>query len=150
MWLARTHNFYLPSLGTIKTLGIEAYWDASYTDKVDEGEYIDWGTLWLGSSNNATIYLQSISNIPTTLNPPKNNLTFYDTENVPIHPPANVSTHMNLTWNYNGTIINPGKQIQVTLTFSAEYSLDFVHYLIENDVKRFIVDILISTTEYAD
>lgn len=135
--LQRTIHTNLPSLGTIRTLGVEA-----------DLEQIDWGTLWLGSASNATVTLTSISNIPTTLNLTIVDLRFYNTNQTLTKPPATISDHMNLTWNYNGSLINPGDSIQVTLILSAEYSTDFVHYLIENDIKRFSLDILISTDNH--
>lgn len=148
-WLTRTGYLDIPSLGTIKTLGVEAYWDANLTDKIDEDENIDWGTLWIGSSNNVTIYLQSISNIPTTLNPPIiANLTFNSTNQTVILPPQNISKHMNLTWDYDASVVNPRDSIQVTLTLRAEHSLDFINYLNAKDINSFNLDILIQTTEY--
>lgn len=148
MWLSRVTNLKVPSLGTITTVGVEPYWNENLTDKVDVDEKIDWGTLRLGSSSNITIYLLSISNIETTLNLTQANLTFYDTDEVTIQPAANISDYMNLSWNYNGSIVNPGDVIQVTLALSASYSRDFVIYLIENDVRSFSLDIHIYTTEY--
>ena len=148
--LTRTGHLDIPSLGTIKTLGVEAYWDQNLTDKIDEHEKIDWGTLWIGSSNNVTIYLQSISNIPTTLNPPIiANLTFNSTNQTVILPPQNISKYMNLTWDYDASVVSPHDSIQVTLTLRAEYSLDFINYLNAKDINSFNLDILISTTEYA-
>jgi hypothetical protein len=47
---------------------------------------------------------------------------------------------------YNGTQINPGEIIQVTLTLSASSSHDFVHYLIANNVKNFSFDIIIAAS----
>ena len=136
--LQRTTNLYLPSLGTIKTLGVEAYWDANLTDKINESEEINWGTLWIGSSNNITIYLRSISNVESTLYV---NATNWN--------PANLSKYMNLKCPRNGTTVQPGEKIQTTLTLSAPYSSDFILYLIANDVKEFSVDVIISTSEYS-
>lgn len=146
IWLSKFH-LYLPTLGTLHTLGVEAFWDANLTDKIDEDEKIDWGTLWIGSSNNATIYLLSLSN-KTTFNLTKENLIFYDTNEVAIEPPANILICMSLSWNYNGSIVNRGNVIPITLTLSANYSTDFILYLIENNIESFSLDIIISATEY--
>jgi hypothetical protein len=148
IWLSKVTNLKVPSLGTLKTLGVEAYWDANLTDKIDVDEKLDWGTLWLGSSNDVTIYLLSISNIETTLNQSKANLAFHNASEVAIHPPNNIATYMCLSWNYNGSRVKPSEVIQVTLTLSADYSSDFISYLVESDIKSFSFDILISTTEY--
>jgi hypothetical protein len=148
MWLSKFHLEVL-TIGTIHTVGVEAYWAKNLTDRIDDDDIIDWGTLWPGSSNNVTIYLLNISYTETTLNLTKENLTFYKTNEDPIHDiPTSISTYMNLTWNYNGSKVNRGEFIPVTLTLKANYSMDFILYLIENDVKSFSLDILISTTEH--
>jgi len=54
---------------------------------------------------------------------------------------------MNLSWNYNGTILHPGETIQVTLTLTTSSSNTFLLYLITNDVKDFNFDINISASE---
>jgi hypothetical protein len=145
MWLSKTYNVHLESLGTIKTLGVEAYWDINLTDKIDEE--INWEILWVGSSKNITIHLLSISNIPTTINL-QTNLTFYDINGITIQYSNNVLSYMNLTWNYNGQIIYPGKVIPIILTLSSEFSTDFISFLIEKDVRNFTLDIHIYTEEY--
>lgn len=132
--LQRITNLYIPSLGTIRTLGVEAYFDTNLENKT---EAINWGTIWPGSSQNVTLYIKSISNIETTLDL---NTTNWN--------PTNLSDYMNLTWNYNGTTIHPSEIIQVTLTLSASSSNSFIMYLITNDVKQFSFDIIISTHEY--
>ena len=149
IWSSKVTNLKVPSLGTLMTLGVEAYRDVNLTDKIDQDEKIDWGALWLGSSNNVTIYLLSISSIETTLNKNKTNLEFYNASGVAIPAPNNIATYMNLSWDYNGGIVEPGDVIQVTLTLSAYYSRDFASYLIEKDIKSFSFDIHIRTTDIA-
>lgn len=143
--LNRIDNLHIPSLSNIKTLGVEAYWDNNTQNKVEE---IDWGTMWLGSSNNVTIYLLSVSTTDTTLKLTDENLTLYNTNQIAIKPAENISTHMHLNWNYNGSTLESGDVIQVTLTLRTDYSRDFASFLIENDIKRFSLDILIRTREY--
>jgi len=133
LWLSSINNIYVPSLGTIKTLGVEAYWDKNLENKT---ETINWGTIWPGSSKNFTLYLRSISNTETTL---LLNATNWN--------PANISNYMNLTWSYDGTPLNPGEVIQLTLTLSASPSDSFIQYLIANDVKDFSFDIVIVASE---
>jgi len=130
--LSNIDNLYVPSLGTIKAIGVEAYWDPNCEN---ETEIIDWGTIWPGSSKNATFYLQSVSNFEATLNL---NATNWN--------PANISDYMSLSWSYNGTPLNPGEIIQVTLTLSAPFSDSFIRYLIVNDVKNFSFDIIIAVS----
>ncbi|UCE96571.1 MAG: hypothetical protein JSV51_02950 [Candidatus Bathyarchaeota archaeon] len=148
MWLGKLVNLNLPSIGSITTLGVEAYWDANLTDKIDEGEKVDWGTILVGSTNNVTIYLRSVSNIPTHLGIEITNLTFSSANETVLYPPQNISSYMHLTWNYNGDLVNPNDVIPVNLTLRAEYSSDFINYLSSNNIRSFSLNIIINTSEY--
>lgn len=125
--LSKTSNFTLPSLGTVKTIGVEVYWDQNLENKT---ETINWDEVWVGSSKNVTVYIRSISNNRIILNL---NATDWN--------PTDVSDYMNLSWDYNGTLLNPGETIPVMLTLSIPSSYSFVNYLIDNDVQNFNVDI---------
>ena len=76
------------------------------------------------------LYIQSVSNYKININ-----------LNVTDWNPANVSEYTNVSWDYNGTSLNPGETIQVTLTFSVPYSQAFVRYLIDEEVQNFSFDI---------
>jgi hypothetical protein len=132
MLLSRINNLSVPSLGTIKTIGVEVCWDPNCENKT---ETIDWGTVWPGSSKNVTFYIRSVSNFEATLNL---NTTNWN--------PANISDYISLSWSYNRTPLKPGEIIQVTLTLSASSSDSFIRYLIANDVKDFNFDIVIAVT----
>jgi len=134
IWLSKVTNWKVPSFGKIKTLGVEAYWDPGLKNKT---ETFDWGVIWVGTSKNVTLYLQSISNFETTL--------YFNTTN---WSPTDIMNYTSLSWNYNGTMIHPGEIIEVTLTFSAPSSYSFFLYLIANDVKQFSFDIIINSNEY--
>lgn len=125
--LSKTSNFTLPSLGTVKTIGVEVYWDQNLENKT---ETINWDEVWVGSSKNVTVYIRSISNNQIILNL---NATDWN--------PTEVSDYMNMSWDYNGTLLNPGETIPVMLTLSIPSSYSFVNYLIDNDVQNFNVDI---------
>lgn len=140
--LEKTTHLRFPSFGTIKTIGVEAYWDQSLENKT---ETIDWGIVWLGSSRNVTFYVRSICSVETTLNLTTNNWTLWDANRKIVTEPINISRYMNLTWNYNGTTLDPLDVIQVTLTLSTSYSSDFISVLINYDVREFSFDIIIST-----
>jgi len=130
---SRFSNLTLPGIGTIKTIGVEAYWDPNCENKT---ETIDWGTMWPGSSKNVTLYIRSVSNIKTILHLNISNVN-----------PAVISEYLNLSWNYDGTLLNPGGIIQVTLFLSASQSEAFSRYLVANDVKDFSIDIHIVAGE---
>ncbi len=142
--LQRITNLSLPSLGTIKTIGVEAYWDRNCENETKE---VKWDTAWPGSSQNVTFYLRSISNIETTLNLAAMNWSFFDKDKIVVQPPTNISEYMNLSWNYNGTTVHPNEITQVTLTLSASSSKSFITYLISNEVREFSLDIIITTSK---
>jgi hypothetical protein len=133
IWLSDFHNLTLPTIGTIKTIGVEAYWDPNCENKT---ETIDWGTMWLGSIKNVTLYIRSVSNVKTTLN-----LTTSDLN------PASISAYVNLSWNYEGIPLNPDETIQLTLSLSTSTDKSFILYLINNDVTDFSIDIHIVVYE---
>ena len=125
--LSKTSNLTVPSLGNIKTIGVEVYWDQNRENKT---ETINWDEIWLGTSKNVTVYIRSTSNYKVTIN-----------LNATDWVPDNLSEYMNLSWDYNGTSLNPGEVIPVTLTLSVSYSQSFVSYLIAEDVQNFNFDI---------
>lgn len=146
IWLNKVTNLSVPSLGTIKTLEVEAYWDR---DTKNRAETIDWGTIWSGTSNSVILYIRSISNIETTLELRTANWTLRDANNGIVAGPSDSSPYMNLTWNYTGTLVRPGETVPVTLTLSVDDSFDFIEFLIANEVKAFTLDIHILTSEYS-
>jgi len=133
IWLSNFHNLSLPTIGTIKTIGVEAYWDSNLENKT---ETIDWDTVWPGSTKNVTLYMRSVSNVKTTLHLNTSNIN-----------PANVSEYLNLSWNYDGSLLNPDEIIQVTLFLSASGDKSFTRYLIANEVTDFSIDIHIVAHE---
>ncbi len=106
--------------GSFKTIGIRAYWYPALTENVTE---IDWGVVENGSSVDVTFYLKSSSNVPSTLN-----LT---TDN---YVPQEANESLTLTWDYDGSPLNPMDVIQVTLTLAAharsEELMDFAFDII--------------------
>jgi len=133
IWLSKVTDLYIPSIGNVKTIGVEAYWDENLENKT---EAVNWDLIWLGSSKNVTLYLRSTSNVETVL---KLNATNWN--------PENISKYMILSWNYNMTHVKPGEVIQVTITLSAPLSKPFIEYVLANDLKEFSFDILIHPTE---
>lgn len=140
IWLSRFHNLNFPSIGTINTIGVKAYWDTTLHNKTTQ---IQWDTIYPGTSKNVTLYIQSDSNIDTILELKTANWTFLDSTNKIVYGPSNTSQYMNLTWNYDNTTLNPNETIQVTLTLHADNSQSFIQYLINNNVNLFSFDIII-------
>jgi len=146
IWLAINMNRRIPSLGTIVTYGVEAYWDADLQNKT---EAINWGTVLLWAPQNVTLYLKSISNIETTLNQATENWTFWNAADEIVAGPSNSTPYMYLTWDYDNSTVQPGEIIQVTLTLHASSSSEFIEFLIAKEVKAFSFDIHISTSQHS-
>ena len=134
----------LPSIGNIHTIGVKAYWDANLKNQTTG---INWGTVYTGESYNVTLYLQSTSNVPTVLEMTITNWTFINTNNTIAFGPADSTPYLNLTWNYNNQTLNPNETIQATLTLTANSSIDFITFLINNNIKQVTMDITIQANE---
>jgi len=129
-------DVYLPSLGTIKTIGVEIYWDPNGENKTEtlswdeiKTEKLDWDEIKTGTVN-TTVYVKSVSNFRVTLD------MFLTDWN-----PVEISDYITISWDYNGTHLNPDEIIPVTMTLSASSSNDFINYIIENEINRFDVAI---------
>jgi hypothetical protein len=147
IWLSSFDNYLIPSLGTIHTTGVNAY-GGNITLK-DGNQSIDWGTIYPGTFTNRSFYVQSQSNIETTLNLTAANWTFRDSEgnNVTGSLPMKPADAMNVTWNYTGALVSPGKKIYVTLTLWASNDIRFINYLIDKRVEEFSFDMHIYAKE---
>jgi len=99
----------IPSVGIVKTVGVEAYWDVACTNRVTE---INWGIVEPSSTTNATIFLKNPGNAPITLG--------LSTEN---WNPSNASNYIALSWDYAGQSISPGAVIQVKLVLSVSSNI---------------------------
>lgn len=137
MWLSRFHNLRLPSLATIRTIGVEAY-----NGDLD-GTQINWGIVYPGTLTNRSFHIRSESNVPVTLSMKQSNFTLLDSEgeNVTGHLPLPATEALNLTWNYSGIVLNHEQVIFVTLTLHASNRSDFIEFLINENVVEFNFDI---------
>jgi hypothetical protein len=144
VWLSRYSNLHFPSIGTIYTMGVEAYWDQNLTNRTGQ---IQWGTLYPNTKTNVTLYLHSMSNIPATLTLKTENWTFVNSAGTNVTEPPNRETYMNLTWDYNNQTLNPDQALQTTLTLTVTGDSIFLEYLIQNNVTTFNFNISIRTKE---
>ena len=136
------YDVYVPSLGTIKTLDVETYWDQNGERKREtlswdeiKIEKLSWDEIKIDPLN-TTVYVKSVSNFRVTLN------IFLTDWN-----PVEISDYLTISWDYNGTLINPGEIIPVTMTLSASSSDALINYLVENEIKRFDVVIHIVASD---
>jgi len=95
-------NRTMPSVGEVKAIGVGIYWDSSCTTDVSS---IDWGILEPGSSENVTVYIRNEGNSAVNL-----------TMNTSNWNPANASSYIGLSWDYEGQIINVDEVLEVTFT----------------------------------
>jgi len=133
---------YLPSLGTIKTIEVETYWDPNGENR---RENLTWNEIQIQKLEgdeikmnqvNTTVYVKSVSNFRVTLN------MFLTDWN-----PVEISDYLTISWDYNETILNPDEIIPVTMTLSASSSDAFVNYLVENEITRFDVAVHIVASD---
>lgn len=138
--LERYQNIHIPSIGNIYALSFDAYGGNMTTN--NGTQYIDWGTTYVGTQTNCSIYLRSKSNIETKMNLTTENWTYVNTQGQIAETPT--TSFIILTWDYDNSTIKPNQEIYVTLTLSVPYEAGFVDYLITNKVTRFSFDIHIS------
>ena len=90
--------------GMIKTVGVQAYADPELTKEVSA---INWGTISPGGYSQTLLYLKITSNVPSNL-----------TLSTARWSPPSVENYLTLTWDYDGTTLNPGQIIAVRLTLT--------------------------------
>lgn len=117
-----TSETRIPSVGTIKTVGVGAFWDINCTSRVIE---IDWGIVEPGYHVNTTIYLGNEGNAPITLS--------LDAEN---WSPSNASNYITLSWDYAGQTVDPGAVIKVNVILAVSSNV--------TGITNFAFDIVIT------
>ena len=129
-------DIYVPSIGFIKTIDVETYWDQNGVNKREtlswdeiKIEKLGWDEIEIDPVN-TTVYVKSVSNFRVTL-------TMFPTD----WNPVEISDYLTISWDYNGTIIDPGEIIPVTMTLSASSSDALIYYLVDNEIQQFEVSI---------
>ncbi|MEM2567645.1 MAG: hypothetical protein QXH20_04135 [Candidatus Bathyarchaeia archaeon] len=140
IWLSRYYNLRLPTLGTIRTIGVEVH-----GGDLIGGRLIDWGIVYPGTLTNRSFYIRSESNTQVKLSLKQSNFTFLNSkkENVTQHLPSPGTEALNLTWNYSGNVLNPKQEIFVTLTLNVSNDPSFIRFLVNYEVTEFNFDICI-------
>lgn len=128
--LSTKNNLTVLSKGNLKTIGIEVYSDPNREQKI---ESINWNDVWLGTTKNVTIYIRSISNYKISLN-------LKSTE----WNPDIFSEYATLSWNYNGTTINPNDIVEVTLTLTIRKVSQLISHILTGEIQKFNLDIQIT------
>jgi len=145
MLLATTNT--VTNVSAVEAKGVGVYWDSDCTDRVSS---IDWGTLTPGSLKNVVVYIQNedmelIYLITSTTN----------------WNPSKASDYITVRWDYDGQWMNPGENLQITLTLSvtryiegiSNFSFDITvtgsaHLLgdVNGDLKVNILDVILVAT----
>ena len=121
----------VPTIGTIVFQDLEIF-GGDVTVESDT-VLIDWGELTIGASKNTTFFVKSTSNIDVVLE-----------LNVTNWMPAGIEEYITISWNYNGTVLNPNhRPLLVTVNLEVASSGDFIDFLISNEVTAFGFDITI-------
>ena len=99
-----THR--IANSATLKLVGVGVYKDVNFTVPVTS---IDWGLVEPGEEKKFSAYIKNESNVPLTL-------TMWTED----WDPANVSSFISLTWDYNGTEISVDSSIPVTFVLNVD------------------------------
>ena len=95
-------NRTISNVGEVQAIGVGIYWDQSCTTEVSS---INWGIIEPGSSKNVTIYIRNEGNSVASL-----------TMNASNWNPSNASDYIDLSWDYQGQVINVSEVLEVTFT----------------------------------
>jgi len=125
----------VPTTGEITVQGLEIYGgDIKYTES--ETLYVDWGELTLGSSSNSSFNIKSTSNIDVELQLNVTNWT-----------PLGIEKYIEISWDYNGTLLSPNTALWVSISLEVASGGDFIDFLVENEVTAFGFDMIIYASE---
>jgi hypothetical protein len=118
-------NPEVPPNGVITSVNLSAYSDSTYTTPLSS---INWGTITIGENITQTIYIINTSNnFPLTLSMTTTNWS-----------PTNANGPVTVTWDQEGTVLQPGQSTAATLTLAASSSIP--------DTNEFSFQIIISGT----
>jgi predicted membrane channel-forming protein YqfA (hemolysin III family) len=123
-WIGKLQSLAVPSEGILYATDVMVY---GGDIKSENGSlHIDWGTVLLGGSKSVSFYLRSLKNTPIIL---AFNLTDW--------VPEGLSPYMTLSWNYSGVQLAPSEEVFVRFNLNISASVDFVDYLVANNVDSF-------------
>ena len=99
----------ISNVGSIKTVGVGVYSDASCTNRVSS---ISWGAVEPSSTKNFTVYIRNEGSSSATLSMTVSNWN-----------PPSASNYISLRWDYGGQALSPNQVVQVKLTLSISSSI---------------------------
>ncbi len=134
--LERYYITYLPSIGNIRTRGVEVYADQELQNK---SEGITWDNVDPGSLINETRYVRSISTENIDLDMITENWIYRNSSGIVYNDTACV----HLTWDAEGIMLSPDENVKVVFTLRTDLSYDYIQFLVKNQITSFAFDIII-------
>jgi len=101
-------NRTIGNTGSVRAVGVGVYWDYNGTSTVNA---FDWGFIEPGANKTITCYVKNVGNQVVTLSMSTSNWN-----------PQNATQFMTLSWNREGTTLNPGQIITATFTLAVSAS----------------------------
>jgi len=109
--------------GTVNLpVGIGLYWDNNCTDPVS---FIEWGTIWPGSTVNVTFFVKNEGSLAISLNITAENWT-----------PIETTSYMTFSSNYMGQTIDLRENLPITLSLTTSPNIE--------EITSFSFDISVS------
>jgi len=99
----------ISNVGTIRTIGFDIYSDAIMNTTLTQ---INWGMLSPGDLAGFTAYARNNGNIPILL-----------TFNITGWNPAIAANYLTPSWNYTGTILQPGQSFTLQFTLAVKTTI---------------------------
>jgi len=97
--------------GTVNLpVGVGFYWDNNCTDPVS---FIDWGTIWPGSSVNVTVFVKNEGSQAISISITAENWS-----------PIEITSYMTFSSNYTGQTIDLQESLQITLSLATSLNIE--------------------------
>lgn len=132
--ISNSFNIHVPSLGTIRLIGVEAY--GGDTNTTNGQVSLNLGTIDVGIPKNVSFYIRSVSNVPTNLDLVVDNWN-----------PNGLARYMNVSWNYTGNQVAAGEEIPIRIDIDTVDAAEFWDYLIANHITSFSFSLTIKVSE---
>jgi len=113
------------SQGTINAIAVGVYGEAACLNPVSA---VDWGMLDPGATLDVTVYIRNEGTVPMTLSMTTDEWV-----------PSEAAAYLTLSWNREGSQVNPQAVVQATLILAVSSSI--------SDVTDFSFEITITGTE---
>lgn len=104
-YAAVTYSVSISASGSLTGVGVSFYSDQAGQVSITN---VNWGNIPPGGSVTVAVYAKSTSNVPIVLTLSSSNWT-----------PASIAGSLTLSWDYSGTMLQPGAMVKINLTLTA-------------------------------